>query len=1089
MAGGLARPRRLVAPLPNARGLGTFTARVADLGDLFHRVRVPLLALVCLLEALVSPAATNLSRPRLPVDYSIRHWSGKEGITIRSVEAILQTRDGFLWFGMNSGLGRFNGASFQVFDPANTPALGVSYVTALAEDQDGTLWIGTAGGGITHYSYGVFERFSATNGLANEQVKCLHVARDGRLWIGTDGGGVFVRDPKTGSFLSYGDAAGLSEPFVIGITENDRGELLFVTYKDGPFRLVNNRFEPVRLSPPHSGGAGFSLTRSLQGRVWLGTPSGVYRLENDVFHLWTPAEQIPGHDPVVAWEFAENDIWLGTAQGLVHWENGNWTAYPIGGGSSGRFASAFVRDREGSIWKSAEGTGVVQLRRTKFVTFGVQEGMSDEVITTVSSTRDGALWVGTPRGLHRFREGRLDTFSKDHGLPDTFIFSVGEDTHGALWVATRLGGLAVFDGERFHPVPREHQLPVRAAWCVTPTRDGSVWVGTSRGAFQYRDRRRVDHIHGKERLPNDDVRSIAEDSEGGLWFGTSYGLNRLKDGQMDTFNAVSNLPPMEVVIALQPDTDGSLWIGTMSRGLFLCRSNLFYHFGSAAGLQADSITSITLEGTNALWLGTTRGVQRVTRASLDARVNGSSRPIDFQVFTRREGLGSDECSGTIQPTATMDSDGRIWIATTSGLSTLHPSRIPRNQTLPLPHIDRVAVEGPNLIPTLGGRTLEGGTSQLAAINPLSTDWGDTPAPAAQRRSVFNVIGLDTVWIPPGQDRLEIQYSGLSFVLPEAVTFLYQLQGYDSDWVNAGGRGVAYYTRVPPGRYLFQVRARNEDGSTSQPTTITVLVAPAWWQTTWFRVVAGLVLAGLVFSLFAMRVRSIERKQRASSELSRHLIRSQEQERCRLAGELHDGIGQELQLIRNRSELTQQRMTPSEDVVRELQAISTTAARAIQGVRLLSRGLRPPELDQLGLTQALRWLVTNASEASSARLESRVEAVDGYLPHEQELDFYRVAQEALNNAMKHGQASEITLEVERSSTGLSLSIFDNGCGFDHDLVNSSPTRGSGLKTMRERAAMLGGTLDIRSQIRSGTRLTLEVPLGNLPARPPANPRPT
>lgn len=1021
---------------------------------------------------------------KLPVDFSIRHWSGKGGLPLRTVEAILQTRDGFIWFGMNNGLGRFDGASFQVFDPRNTPALGVSYVTALAEDLDGSLWIGSGGGGITRFHHGAFQRFSAADGLANEQVKALHVSRDGQLWIGTDGGGVFARDPVSGTFRPFGTEQGLTEPFVIGITEDSEGHLYFVTYKEGPFRLVGNRFEPVPLHPPHTRGSGFALTRSPQGRVWLGTPSGVYRLETNAFHRWPLSKKIPGHEPVVAWEVSEDNLWLGTAQGLVHWENGDWTAYPIGGGSSGRFASAFLQDREGSLWKSAEGSGVVQLRKTKFVTLGVAEGLSDEVVTTVTSTRNGAIWVGTTKGLHRLAEGRIDTFDRDHGLPGTFIFSAAEDSQGTLWVATRLGGLAVFDGQRFSTLPSEDQLPVRGAWCITPTRDGSVWVGSNGGAFRYQNRRPVEHLHGQALLSNDDVRSIAEDTHGTLWLGTSYGLNRRANGQTTSYTILSNLPPLEVVIALHPDPDGALWIGTMTRGLFLCRSNQFHHFGSAQGLQADGIMSITPEGSKALWIGTSRGVFRVTRQSLLDVADGTASQLDIQAFGRRDGLATEECTGTVQPTASADAGGRIWIATSEGLSTLDPARIPRNTTPPLTLIERVALEGPNPISSLQGRTLLGASAGATAIIPSTSEPGETPAPAAQRRAVFVASGFETLWIPPSQDRLEFQYSGLSFVNPDAVSFLYQLVGYDTDWVHAGDRRVAFYTRIPPGRYTFQVRARNEDGTTSTPAALTVVIAPAWWQMPWLRLTVALAGGGLLFSLFGIRWRALQRKQRAASEFSRHLIRSQETERSRLAGELHDGIGQELQLIRNRSELALQRLEPSASMSRELHAISATAARAIQGVRSLSRGLRPPELDQLGFTQALRWLATNTAEASQARLEARIEDVDGCLPRELELDVYRIAQEGLNNAMKHAEAAEMTLEVERRPSCITLSLFDNGRGFDPTQITDSPDRGSGLKTMRERAAMLGGTFEIRSELGMGTRLTLEVPLLPTPTPPPA-----
>ncbi len=1050
------------------------------------RAWAPPLALLCaLLTTAPRPAPAQPdppALPSLPVDYSIRHWSGKDRLPLRSVEAILQTRDGFIWFGMNNGLGRFDGANFQVFEPANTPALPVSYVTTLAEDRDGSLWIGSAGGGLARFTHGRFHRYSEADGLANEQVKALHVAGNGTLWIGTDGGGIFSRDPATGAFQQFREPHGLPEPFVFGITEDTTGRLLVVTHNHGPLRQSGNRFEPIPLDPPHSGESGFALTRSPQGRIWLGTSSGIYRLEDDVFRRWEPSLAIPGHDPVVAWETEPDRVWLGTAQGLVLWDHGRCTSYPIGGGSSGRFASAFLEDREGSLWTNAEGAGVVQLRRTKFVTIGPNEGLAHDVVTAVTTSRDGALWVGTPKGLHRFLQGRNDTFRLEHGLPDDFIFSLAQDTAGTFWVATRLGGLATFDGQRFIPIPPPHQIPVRGAWCITPTRDGSVWVGTTRGAFRYQNQQRVEHLVGEDVLSNDDVRAIAEDRDGTLWFGTSYGLNRRRNGVMQSFSKLEGLPPIEVTVALHPDPDGSLWIGTMTRGLFLCRSNRFHHFGAPQGFLADGIMSITPEADKALWIGSSRGVHRISRRSLLDVADGLAPQVSVQSFGRKDGLISEECSGTIQPTAARDAEGRLWISTSDGLATIHPDRIPENPTPPRTHIERIALEGASPMLEIPGRTAaeaHAASTPTHAILRAASEPLNPQTPASLHRATFEVAGIDTVWIPPGQDRLEFQYAGLSFVLPEAVQFSYKLENYDPDWVRAGTRRVAYYTRIPPGRYVFRVRATNDDSTAGEPANLAVVVAPAWWQTPLLRASAAIILATALSALIGIRIRALQRRQHAASELSRHLIRSQERERSRLAGELHDGIGQEIQLIRNRSELALQRLEPTADLARELHAISATAARAIHGVRSLSRGLRPPELDQLGLTQALRWLGTNAAEASSSRLESSIAPIDGLLPRELELDLYRVAQEALNNAMKHGHASEITLEVERDPQQITLSVFDNGQGFDPATTADQPTSGSGLSTMRERAAMLGGTLDIRSERNIGTRLTLLVPLPTPP----------
>ncbi len=1031
--------------------------------DLVHRFRRRGIAGLLLMWTCAALGATGL-----PVEFGTRRWSDPDGPPLRSVEAILQTRDGFLWFGLNHGLCRFDGAAFQMFEPRNTPALRVSYVTALAEAADGTLWIGSAGGGLIAYRNGTFTHYGESEGLANEQVRTLLFGRNGSLWIGTDGGGVFVRDPH-GRFTHFGQESGLPEPFVMSLARDGRGRIFAATYRSGAFLFEDGRFRQVPLEPPLNEAMGFSLTQSPSGAVWLCTPQGVYRLEEDRFLRWQDMP-LPGHEPVVAWQTSESTIWFGTTRGLALWQDGTWTAYPIGGASSSRFASAFTVDPEGGVWTVSEGGGLVQLRRTKVVTLGEEEGLSANEITSVLSSRDGSLWVGTPHGLNRLRGGGIEVFTTADGLPDDFIFSLHEDANGTLWIATRLGGLVQFSGQTFGLLPEAERLPTRGAWCLAGTRDGSVWVGTSRGAFRYHEGRRVLHLNGATGLSNDDVRSITEDADGTIWIGTSHGLNRFRNGAIATFTEIPGAPPLQVVTALHVDSRNDLWIGTLTHGLFRHRNGRFQHLSSRHGLASDTIHSITEDDAGGLWLGSPRGIMRLDKASVDAVASAHTNRLAVVIYGRAAGMRTEDCTGTIQPTVARSADGRLWFATTGGLSTLHPSRIPRVRRPPLVHVETIAIEGPRPLAKLRAQAVSGSDCEVEPI----VERGDTPAPAARQRAAFSTTGLQSVRIPPSQDRFEFQYVGLSWVAPEDVRFRYRLENFDRDWVDAGHRRVAYYTRVPPGTYLFRVEATHQDGLTNQPpAALAVIVEPAWWQTVALRVLAGGAVASGLLALVGTRLSRLQRERAASIELSRTLIRSQEAERARLAGELHDGLAQELQIIRNRAELALVRLKPDPQVAGELTAISATAALAIREVRAISRGLRPPELDQLGLTESLRWLARAVATAFPGHVESRIDNVDGLLDRDRELHVFRIAQEALNNAVKHGRAREITLEVEHTDCLLTVCVFDDGEGM-RARDSSDPLGGSGLKTMSERAAMLSGTLTIRSEPGAGTRLTLLVP---------------
>lgn len=1017
--------------------------------------------------------------PRLPVDYSIRRWVSSEQLPLSTVEAMAQTRDGFIWFAMNGGLGRFDGQALEVFNAANTPELPVPVITAVLEDRDGSLWVGSAGGGLVRRRDGRFERFGAGQGLLNEQVKALNLGPDGRLWIGTDGGGVFVREPD-GTFRQWGQREGLEDPFVIGLKTDRSGQLVVLTFRLGPFVLRGERFVRLSLEPVPPDGRDLSLTQTGGGRIWLGTSGGVYFFDGTNFVHWAEASKLPGVTPLMAWETSTNEVWLGTDRSLVHWQAGAWATYPTGGAVSPRMANAFLADHEGSVWLSSEGGGLLQLRPTPMVTLGVPEGLSGNEVTSVLVARDGALWVGTTQGLTREDARGRRQFGPADGLADACVFSLQEDSEGKVWVSTRRGGIGRWDGNRFVRMPGSGRRNAEVVWCLHRGRGDTMWAGTSRGLIEYRGGQFVRAIDGDDGLSNNDVRCVLEQEDGTLWVGTSYGLNRITPDGVQTYAVTGAKEPIEVVVTLHLDADGALWLGTMARGLFRFHAGKFHRFSTDDGLPDNAIHAIVEDSEGRLWLASGSGLAVVARRELVARTMRPEFPLNIRTFRRADGLRSEEFTGTIQPTVARSADGRLWFATGDGLASVAPGRLERRRGAPRVSLERVAVEGPEPVTGLLGRGNSAGHHRL----PPTSEFGHAPAPAGRRRAVFASQGLAEIQIPPQQERLDFQFVCPSFVAPQAVDYRFRLGGFDRDWVEAGSRRAAYYTRVPPGRYHFEVEARDETGTWSRPgAALGIVVEPAWWQRLPVRLVgAGLVLgSGVLF--YQVRMRKLRRQREASAEFSRQLIRSQDQERARIAGELHDGLGQELQLIRNRAEIALRHGTTAAELDRQLSSISETAARAIQGVRALSRGLRPPELDQLGLTEALRWLGRNCAESAPQRIEYRVDDMDDALSTDQEVDFYRVAQEALNNAVKHSGATEITFEVQWVESGVQLSVFDNGRGFDVEDTESRPRAGSGLRNMQARAALLRGSLELHGEPGVGTRLTLLVPVPDkCPAKP-------
>jgi signal transduction histidine kinase len=290
--------------------------------------------------------------------------------------------------------------------------------------------------------------------------------------------------------------------------------------------------------------------------------------------------------------------------------------------------------------------------------------------------------------------------------------------------------------------------------------------------------------------------------------------------------------------------------------------------------------------------------------------------------------------------------------------------------------------------------------------------------------------------------------------------------------------VAYYYDFVPGTYVFRVRALNHAGLWNEKgASLSFTVQPHLWQTLWFKALVLAGLAAVVYGGLHRRMIRLEKERAAQQAFTRQVILSQESERKRVAAELHDGLGQDLLLVKNRLALAVTRQADGAELARQLDAATEATNRAIREVRTISHALRPAALEQVGLTKAIEWAVEQLGEASATRFSIELDNIDGLLAPEMEMNLFRIIQEGLNNITRHSGAAQVILEVKREGAGLRVSLFDNGCGFELEKLRNDPEvrRGLGLASMQERVKYLGGSLDIQSAPGRGTRVTAWVPL--------------
>jgi signal transduction histidine kinase len=455
------------------------------------------------------------------------------------------------------------------------------------------------------------------------------------------------------------------------------------------------------------------------------------------------------------------------------------------------------------------------------------------------------------------------------------------------------------------------------------------------------------------------------------------------------------------------------------------------------GLFNNGVFSILEDARGNLWMSSNRGIYRASRRQLNDFADGKTQQITCVSYGKQDGLLNIECNGGRQPAGYKMKDGKLWFPTQGGVAVVDPESVPINR-MPPP----VVIE-----------------SCLLGRDEVDFRQG--------------------VEIAPGKENLEIRYTGLSFINPEGVRFKYKLEGLDKDWVDAGTRRVAYYAYLPPGRYTFKVIAANSDGLWgTEAAAVSILVIPPFWRTWWFVSLVGTSIAGAALLAYHYRLRQVKRAHAAQEAFSRQLIQSQESERKRIAADLHDGLGQNLLIIKNRALLGTMNSEAHQAFKEQFDMISASASQAIDEVRQIAYNLRPYHLDQLGLTNAIEVMIEKVAASTTIHMTASISPIDELFSKEDEINIYRVVQECLNNVVKHASATEAQVRVKRDGHAIHITVEDNGRGFVPN-GRRAGRRGLGLTGMSERVKMLGGLHKIDSAAGRGTTVTIRI---NLPDEP-------
>ena len=980
---------------------------------------------VCLFLALACSYAAAFDSDRTIAQYAHTAWGPKDGAP-SVVTALAQSTDGYLWLGSHDGLYRFDGVVFERYQPQSGGPFPVGTVSSLLALPNGDLWIAFMPGAISLLRNGTATNYTTRDGVPNGGIWSFAQDRERTIWAATDGGLLRLEGSR---WKEVGKDWGFSGKSARAVFLDRQGTLWVATEDTLVFLPPGTRrFQPTGIRV----GQVTKIAQAPNGKLWMA------EVTRSVRPIPLSDKRLPSD---------ETEVQVGS-QGIFFDNDGALWITSIGDGLRRSPAPESLRGR-------------IKEFSTAVESFTAKDGLSDDFVRAILQDREGNIWVGTSNGLDRFRKTNL--------VPVVFPFKL----HEPVWVAGDAGDVWVYDrgvmvrvhggrADSGHPVPGQpnsaYRDPSGAIWwlCldaiyrydagsytrialppsfpkpyiefgIAATEDGSgaLWLSAEREGVFYRKKGVWHRLEAASEFAKLTPTTAFTDWMGRAWFGYVGGtIILLKDENIQRVFPADD-SPVGSVRAIE-GRGRHIWVGG-ELGLAFFDGNRFRRIVPADAETFRSVMGVEETSNGSLWLAERRGVIEIAATEVQQVLGDSSYRVKYRIFDSFDGL-TGRATRVVQ-----GADGKLWFMASNGMVWVNPANISTN-----------ALPPPVLI-----RSVRANGRQAGSLTNLA--------------------------LPPRTANLQIGYTALSLSVPEKVRFRYELEGVDKDWQDAGTRREAFYTRLDPGKYHFRVIACNNDGLWNEEgARLDFVIAPAWYQTTWFRSIYVVAFALFLWTLHQLRVRQLARQ---------FNMRLEERvgERTRIARELHDTLLQNLHGLMFQFQAARNMVHKRPDeAIQTLDSALVETEEAITESQDAIRELRSEPMAQNDLAQLLTAMANELASPQDAEQNPpsfRV-IVEGerriLLPAIQD-EVYRIGREVLRNAFQHASAHQIEAELRYDEPAFRLRIRDDGKGIEPEVLKQGKRAGHwGLTGIQERAQRIGAKLEVWSEAGAGTEVQLTVP---------------